>query len=88
MLWVAGERKYVIPQLAVNFIQAVRARDAGILNCDIEEGHKSAVLNHLAMAAYRIGRVLSFDPKAERFVDDDEANAWLSRPQRTGFETV
>jgi hypothetical protein len=68
-----------------NFIQAVRARDAGVLNCDIEEGHKSAVLNHLAMAAYRLGRVLSFDPEAERFVDDDEANAMLSRDYRSPF---
>ena len=68
-----------------NFIDAVRTRDAGILNCDIEEGYKSAVLNHLAMISYRLGRVLSFDPETERFVDDDEANAMISRDYRSPF---
>ncbi|MDA2924496.1 Gfo/Idh/MocA family oxidoreductase, partial [Acidobacteria bacterium AH-259-L09] len=62
-----------------NFIDAVRAQDASGLNCDIEEGHKSAVLCHLANISYRLGRSLEFDPKTERFVNDEEANMMLSR---------
>jgi len=68
-----------------NFIDAVRARDYKVLNCDIEEGHKSAVLNHLAMASYRLGRSLNFNPTAEKFVNDEEANAMLTRNYRAPF---
>ncbi len=68
-----------------NFISAVRNRDPKILNCDIEEGHKSAVLNHLANVSYRLGRTLHFDPANEKFVGDDEANAMISRNYRAPF---
>jgi hypothetical protein len=33
----------------------------------------------------RLGRELTWDAKAERFVNDDEANAMLSRPERAPF---
>ena len=35
--------------------------------------------------SYRLGRVLQFDPQAERFVNDDEANALLTRQYRAPF---
>jgi hypothetical protein len=34
----------------------------------------------------RLGRKLRWDPLRERFRDDDEANAMLSRPQRAPYE--
>ena len=34
---------------------------------------------------YTVGRTLSFDPKAEKFVGDDEANKLLTRPYRPPF---
>jgi hypothetical protein len=36
----------------------------------------------------RLGRPLNWNPEAETFVDDSEANAWLARQQRAGFEAV
>jgi hypothetical protein len=33
-----------------------------------------------------LGRTLAWDPKAERFPKDDEANGLLSRPRRAGYE--
>ncbi len=36
--------------------------------------------------SYRMGRKLEFDPKAEAFVDDPEANKYLTRPYRKSFE--
>ena len=68
-----------------NFIQAVRARDASILNCDLEVGHTSAAMCHLSNISYRLGRSLEFDPKQERFVSDEEANGMLSRKYRSPF---
>lgn len=35
--------------------------------------------------AYRLGRTLTFDPQAEKFVGDDEANQLLTRPYRAPF---
>ena len=68
-----------------NWIAAVRSRKPGDLTAEIEEGHLSSSLAHLANIAYRTGRTLRFDPKAERFQDDDEANRLLTRPYRAPY---
>ncbi len=62
-----------------NFIDAVRSGNPEDLNCDIEAGHRSSVLPHLANIAYRVGRELTFDGSKERFVDDADANKLLAR---------
>ena len=69
-----------------NFVDALRAGDAKMLTCDILEGHLSSTLPHLANIAYRVGRGLQFDGKAEKFVDDKEADRLLTRQYRKGFE--
>ena len=66
-----------------HFIDCVKTRDRS--RADIEVGHKSVLLVHLANVAYRVGRDLRFDPKAERFVADDEANKLLTRAYRPPF---
>ena len=68
-----------------NFLKAVRSRNHKDLTCDIEEGHLSAALVHMANVSYRTGRKLHFDPKNERFVNDDEANGYLKRKYREPF---
>ncbi len=68
-----------------NFLDAVRKRDAQALNCNLEEGHKSAALAHLANISYRLDRSLHFDPATERFKADEEANSMLSRDYRPPF---
>lgn len=70
-----------------NFIAAVRSRRPEDLNADIEEGHKGAVMFHLANAAYRTGKTLHFDPKLERFAEDD-ANALVGRTYRAPYLPV
>ncbi len=50
--------------------------------CPAEVGHRSASICHLANIGYRLRRPLTWDPKAERFHDDQEANALLSREGR------
>lgn len=68
-----------------NFIDAVRSRDKSILNGPIETGHVSAGISHLANISYRLGRTLKFDPKAEKFVNDAQANSMLGRKYRAPF---
>ncbi len=69
-----------------NFIDAIRANDAKVLTCDAFEGHLSSALPHLGNIAYRVKRALTFDGKAEKFVDDREADRLLTREYRAGFE--
>lgn len=68
-----------------NFISVVRSRKREALNAEIEEGHLSTVLAHLANISYRVGRTLTFDPRTETFPGDSEANAYLSREYRAPF---
>ena len=49
-----------------NFIEAVRKHDASILNAPIETGHLSSGLAHLGNIAYRMEKVLTFNPQAEK----------------------
>lgn len=69
-----------------NFIEAVRKQDKSILTGPVETAHLSSALAHLGNIAYRVGRVLEFDPKTEQFVNDAEANKQLTRTYRKGFE--
>jgi predicted dehydrogenase len=68
-----------------NFIAACRSRKSEDLHAEILEGHMSSALCHLANIAYRTGRTLKFDGPNERFVDDPEADALLTRPERAPY---
>ncbi len=65
-----------------NFFAAIRGNAE--LNADITAGHRAATIVHLANIAARMGRVLNFDPKTERIVDDVEADALIGRTYREG----
>jgi predicted dehydrogenase len=69
-----------------NFFDCVRTRKTPI--SDFESQHRSATTCHLVNLSIRLGRKLRWDPVAEEFVDDDQANQWLRREQRSGFEVV
>jgi hypothetical protein len=68
-----------------NFIKAVRSRKREDLNADIEEGHLSAALMHLANISYRVGRSIEFDSAKEQIVNDGKANDMLRRNYREPF---
>ncbi len=68
-----------------NFLAAVRSRRHTDLAGDILEGHLSASMCHLANISYRTGRALKFDPAAENFGGDAEANALLTRSYRAPY---
>lgn len=72
------------PHIA-NFLAACRSRKHTDLHCDIETGRLSASLCHMANISYRLGRNLSFDPAAERFVNDTEAEKLATRDYRSPY---
>jgi predicted dehydrogenase len=68
-----------------NFIAAMRSRRIEDLHCEVEEGHLSTSLCHLANIALRTRRALVFDPASEAFPGDEEANALLTRTYREPY---
>lgn len=53
---------------------------------DVHTHMKMLNLCHLAGICARLGRRLNWDPKSEKILGDDQANAMLSRPYRDGYE--
>jgi predicted dehydrogenase len=68
-----------------NWIAAIRSRRHEDLNADVEEGHLSVSICHLARISCKLGRSVHFDPKSERFVNDPEADKLLKREYRTPY---
>lgn len=52
---------------------------------DAEIGHRTCSIGQIAHIAVRRGKKLAWDPAAERFTNDENANALLTRPMREGF---
>jgi predicted dehydrogenase len=93
--WLYAERNKLVKEKTFrlpstehqrDFLDAVKS--AARPNADIEIGHLSATLAHLGNICSRVGRSLSFDPEAERFVGDDEANRLVRREYRQGHWAV
>lgn len=64
-----------------DFLDCVKTRKEPYLPVDI--GHRVSTVCHLANIAIKLGRKLKWDPAAEAFVNDDEANAMCKvRPMR------
>lgn len=68
-----------------NFIKAVRSRNAGDLAAGTREIHMSSALAHLANIAQRTGRMIHFDPVAEKIKNEPEANRLLGRTWRAPY---
>jgi len=64
------------------WLDCVRSGSGKNLNVPVEVGHRSATLCHLANMSMELRRVLHWDPAAEEFADDDEANRQRQRPRR------
>ena len=53
---------------------------------DVEVGHRSVSVCHLANITRAAGRPLRWDPVRELFIGDEAANQYLDRPRRAGFD--
>jgi predicted dehydrogenase len=67
-----------------NWLDCIRSRKLPV--ADVEIGHRSVSVCHLANIARATGRVLRWDPKSEVFLQDEAANQFLTRKRRPGFE--
>jgi len=65
---------------AGNFLECVRTRKKPI--CDADIAHRAASALLLGGIAKQLHRTLKWDPRAERFIHDDEANRLLSIAKR------
>jgi len=68
-----------------NFVDAVRAEKNEVLHCDINEGFYSSCLPLLGNISYRVGREVRFMNEYEKFINDPEADAHLTRVYRKPF---
>ena len=78
----ADQRVYFSDNHKRNWIECIRTRKRPI--CDVEVGHRSASICHLANISYRLGETLAWNPTTERF-DSTEANTLLFREPRDGW---
>ena len=67
-----------------NWLDCIKTRQ--LPNADVEIGHRSISVCHLANIARLLGRRLSWNPGTEQFEGDPEANRYLDRPRRKGYE--
>ncbi|MBN2010780.1 Gfo/Idh/MocA family oxidoreductase [candidate division KSB1 bacterium] len=68
-----------------NFIDCVRSRKWQDLNGEILDGHLSSSLCHLGNIACRLNRTLEFNPNSEKFVNDEEADSYLTKMYRAPY---
>ena len=81
----AGKLDAIVNHMG-NFFDCVQSRRAPV--SDVISSHRTVSTCHLGNISMRLGRKLRWDPIKEEFLDDQEANTWLKRAQRKGFETV
>jgi len=68
-----------------NWLDCIQSRKEPI--SPIEIGHRTCSVCLLSHIAMKLPGKLHWDPEKEQFINDDEANAMLSRPQRSPYGT-
>ncbi|MFO1063829.1 MAG: Gfo/Idh/MocA family oxidoreductase [Pirellulales bacterium] len=67
-----------------NFYRCIR--EGGLPVSDVYSHVQTMNTCHLSAIAARLGRVIKWDPKAEKFVGDEQAQKFFAREQRKGYE--
>ncbi len=69
---------------ARNFLDCVKSR--GKCNCDVVTGHLSTAATLIANVALRTKSYLEWDPRSERFTNNEAANRFLSYKYRAPYK--
>ncbi len=75
--------------LAMNerdWLNSIRSRKRPF--CDVEQGHRVAVVCNLANISLRLGRSVQWDPVKEQVIGDKEASAMCIRPYRAPWDAA
>ena len=67
-----------------NFLDCVRSRKRPV--ADVEIGYRSVSPCLVGVIAYRLGRKVTWDPKADTFPGDAQALAMMRKKYRSGYE--
>ena len=93
--WLYAERNKLVKERAFgmatvehqrNFLDCIKSGERP--NADIEIGVQASTAVHLGNICARLDRRLTFDPKTQQFVADDEANKLIGREYREGHWAV
>ncbi len=68
-----------------NWLECIESRKQPI--SPVEIGHRACSVCLITHISMKLGRKLNWNPETERFINDDEANGLLSRPQRKPYGT-
>jgi myo-inositol 2-dehydrogenase/D-chiro-inositol 1-dehydrogenase len=68
-----------------NWLDCIQSRKQPI--SPVEIGHRACTVCLISHIAMKLDRPLYWNPKIERFANDDQANGMLSRPQRYPYGT-
>jgi predicted dehydrogenase len=80
----AGDLRLPPRSEKVDFVYGITERAPTM--ADAEVGHRTCSLGQIAHIAIQRAKRLAWDPQAERFTNDDGANALLSRPCRAPWK--
>ena len=83
--FLRAHAEHRLPVHEVNWINCIYNGNMPIGH--LETGIRTTTICHILSIARYVGRDLKWDPVKEEFIDDAEANTWLAREQRKGFET-
>ena len=75
--------------LAMNkrdWLESMRTRKRPF--CDVEDGHRVAIVCHLANMSLRLGRTIRWDPDKEQVIGDKEAAAMCVKPYRAPWDAA
>ncbi|MEZ5103591.1 MAG: Gfo/Idh/MocA family oxidoreductase [Draconibacterium sp.] len=76
---------YVSEEQHGNWLDCIQSRKQPI--SPVEIGHRACSVCLISHIAMKIPGIIKWDPKSERFIDNDLANSMLSRPQRYPYGT-
>ena len=76
---------YVSDNQQGNWLECIKSRKEPV--SPVEIGHRACSVCLLVHIGMKLGRKLNWDPDKERFINDNEANSMLSRPQRAPYGT-
>ncbi|MSR58690.1 MAG: Gfo/Idh/MocA family oxidoreductase [Planctomycetaceae bacterium] len=69
-----------------NFFECIKDRTQPI--SDVYTHHRSMTTCHLANIAIRLGRKIEWDAEKEQIIGDKDAQSFVAREQRKGFEAI